>query len=159
MDRTEFIKLLMKFRMSRAGTATGMSEQVARIKAEEIVEKQVPDLLTAMGSPDGAIVSMVETYLSFVAPIVRGVFDVDNPPETPAFRAASTKAINEIEAHRGKIVQGEGSLSERFSDYVYYRIRLEIMHLHGIDSREMGLDSETVTLMVKTCIAALASKF
>ncbi len=159
MNRTDLIKLLVRFRMTRAGMASGMSKQAAAAMAEETVRQQVTNPIKAIGTPDGAIVVMVETYLAHVGPIAGGVFNVENPPDSPAFSAASSKAIKAIETHRSKMWRGEGSVPDKFPEYVYYRTRLEVKNQFGITPEEMGLDNEAVTEMVKICIATLAPKY
>jgi len=159
MNRTDLIRLLIKFRMTGAGVASGMSKQAAAAMAEETVRQQATNPIKAIGTPDGAIVVMVEKYLARVGPIAGGVFDVENPPNSPEFSAESSKAIKEIETHRSKMWRGERSVPDKFPEYVYYRTRLEVKNQFGITPEEMGLDKKTVTEMVKICIAALAPKY
>lgn len=158
MSRTDLIRLLIKFRMTRAGMTSGMSQQAAAAIAEETV-RQVTNPIKAIGTADGAIAVNVEKYLAHVGPIAGGVFDVENPPDSAAFSAASSKAIKEIETHRSKMWSGEGSVPDKFPEYVYYRTRLEVQKQFGITPEEMGLDKQTVTEMVKICIAVLAPKY
>jgi hypothetical protein len=159
MDRTELIKLLMIYRMSRAGMAQGLSQEVATEMAEDTVRQQVTDPSIAISGPDGSIVVIVECYLAKVGPVVGGVFDVENPPATDDFNAANSEAIREIENHRNMMWQGEATPPQRFADYVYYRTRLETTKQLGISPEEMGLDSQTVTNMVKLTIAILGQKY
>lgn len=91
MGRTDLIRLLIKFRMTHAGMASGMSKQAAAAIAEEKAQQVNP--IKAMGTPDGAIVVMVENYLAHVGPIAGGIFNFENPPDSPEFSMASRKAI------------------------------------------------------------------
>lgn len=158
MSRTDLIRLLIKFRMTHAGMVSGMSRQAAAAIAEEKV-RQVTNPIKAMGTPDGAIAVMVENYLVHVGPIAGGIFNFENPPDSPEFSVASRKAIKEIEARRSKMWRSEGSVPDKFPEYVYYRTRLEVQNQFGITPEEMGLDHQTVSEMVKICIAALAPKY
>lgn len=158
MGRTDLIRLLIKFRMTHAGMASGMSKQAAAAIAEEKAQ-QVKNPIKAMGTPDGAIVVMVENYLAHVGPIAGGIFNFENPPDSPEFSMASRKAIKEIEARRNKMWRGEGPVPDKFTEYVYYRTRIEVQKQFGITPDEMGLDRQTVSEMIKICIAALAPKY
>jgi|GEM_PF-1299099 len=159
MDRTELIKFLMIFRMSRAGQASGLPEDLAIAQAEEVVRQQVTSEMAALSTPDGAIVVMVETFLNYVGPIVGGVFDIENPPNYPMFIAASAEAIGKIEAHRSTMFGGERVPPTHFPAYVYYRTCIEIRKQFQISPDQMGLDEQTVCHMIKFCIAALAPRY
>lgn len=158
MNRTDLIRLLIRFRMTNGGMASGMSKQAAAAMAEEKV-RQITNAIKAMGTPDGAIAVMVENYLVHVGPIAGGIFNSESPPDSPEFSMASRKAIKEIETRRNKMWRGEGPVPDTFPEYVYYRTRLEVQNQFGITPDEMGLDRQTVSEMVKICIAALAPKY
>jgi hypothetical protein len=154
----ELARALSALRLTRIGTSSGLSEDEAMARAWKTVREGLPSTLAALGTPDGAIVVNVATYLTYVGPITKGVFDVDDPPQTPEFRAASARAIHAIEIHRSKTWPGHGTISDRFTDYIYYRTRLETQ-AQALDAKELGYDHELVSLMVKFCIAALAPRF
>ncbi len=152
-------RTLSLLRLTRMGTASGLPEWEASANAQKTVEEGLNSTIAALGTPDGAIVVNVATYLTYVGPITKGIFDVDNPPQTPEFKAASSKAIQAIEAHRSKMWPGQGAISDRFSDYVYYRTRLEIRSQMGVDLKELGYDHDIISLMIKFCIASLGPRF
>ncbi len=158
-DLAELAKLLMTLRLTRLGVDSGLSEQAAAASARETVREHITDPVKALSTPDGAIVVNVETYLSHVGPITKGIFDVDNPPQTAEFKEANTRAIKAIESHRSKMWKGEGTISERFTDYIYYRTRLEVRSELGVLPNDIGFDSAFVSDMVKVCVAALAPKY
>jgi hypothetical protein len=69
MTRTELLINLIKFRMTRAGQAAGLSEAEAEQQAEAVVNEQGLrgwfGVIKARSGPDGAIVTNVETYAGF----------------------------------------------------------------------------------------------
>jgi hypothetical protein len=146
--------------MTRAAVNDGVPEEFAAATAEETIQAQIGNsAVNALATPDGAIVVMVETYLAHVGPVVGGVFNVECPPATAAFVTANSAAISAIESHRSKMWKSPGAVPERFVDYVYYRTRLEVMSELGFEPETIGLDSRTVTEMVKVCVAALGPKY
>lgn len=54
---------------------------------------------------------------------------------------------------------GAGTLSDRFCDFVHYRIRHEVKAESGCDARDIGLDSRTVADMVKISVAYFAPRY
>jgi len=147
MTKTELIINLIKFRMTRVGQAAGFSEAEAVQQAEAVISEQGLrgwfGGIKALSGPDGAIVSNVETYVRLLN--VRGCLN-GNVSEATLVRV-NNEAIISIEQHRRKRWPGSSNHPFELTDYNYYRTKVEVMELFGIEPEQMGLDRETVGLM------------
>jgi hypothetical protein len=152
MTKTELIINLIKFRMSRAGQAAGFSEADAEEQAEAVVSEQGLrgwfGGSKAVGTPDGAIVTNVETYVCLLN--VRGCLN-GNVSEATLVRV-NNEAIISIEQHRRKRWPGSSNHPFDLSDYNFYRTQVEVMAQFGIEPEQMGLDRETVGLMTNMAL-------
>lgn len=159
MDRLELIKNLIALRFVRVREAEGAPRHQIEKEVKTLISQEVATLAKAMSTPEGSIASMVETYLALVGATIGPAFDIENPPQDEAFKAANKRAITQIEALRSSNFGSEGTLSDRFCDFVHYRIRLETRKEFGRDARDMGLDSRTVAEMVSISVEHFASKY
>jgi hypothetical protein len=140
MTKTELIISLIKFRMTRAGHARGWSEAQAGQQAEAVVNEQGLrgwfGSIKAVGTPDGAIATNVETYVRHLNN--RGCLN-GNVSEATLARV-NNEAIISIEQFRRKRWSGSSYHPFHLSDYNYYRTKIEVMALFGLEPEEMGLD-------------------
>ena len=118
--------------------------------------------LKAMGLPEGALVGNVETWYNLC---VKGI--IQNPAADSAERAKiAAAAIASIENHRKRFVPGEANYPDDLYEYIWYRMKLEIRHLHHGPPEEMGLNKEVVRVMTekaytywKSQIATIRKKY
>lgn len=151
MNRNELSAALTKLRMTRIAESQGHSPEDAKTIAEDAILRQGGvSGIKAMGTPEGAIVVIVETYLRKVAS--RGV-ELGGPEH---FTQANNEAIAAIESHRSAFgAKGTSNYPKDIDDYVYYRINLEMQHQFGRSADSMGLDRETVKILTHTAKANL----
>jgi hypothetical protein len=142
MTRTELLINLIKFRMTRAGQAAGLSEAEAEQQAEAVVNEQGLrgwfGVIKARSGPDGAIVTNVETYVRLLN--VRGCLN-GNVSEATLARV-DNEAIISIEQHRRKRWPGSSNHPFDLSDFNYYRTNVEVMAEFGIEPEQMGLERD-----------------
>lgn len=106
-----------------------------------------------IATPEGGIVSIVETFFKLYVPEMRADPDLTKK-RLPADeserrdRAILTRIFAAIENHRSRFYPGTTDYPIDLKEYVAYRIEIEMAALHRIEASSMGLDRETVHQMV-----------
>lgn len=131
------------------GEAALMAEQ--RMKNEGLFG--ILGDMKAMGTPEGAVVAIVETFLKSlvqqliaepaVARMVQG-----SSAHAEALARHNAKALAAIENHRRKAYGGSSDYPTDLKSYIQYRMGLEMTKVHGIAAEEMGLDRDVLDHMV-----------
>lgn len=149
MVKNELSIALTKLRMSRLAESQGHSSDEAKAMAENAIREGGVSDMMAMATPEGSIVTIVETYLWFT----RRSVELGGPDH---FEQANDEALAAIEAHRSNFcTKGLSTYPKNIDDYVFYRINLEIRDKIGCDAEEIGLDKQTTKMLTQIAKANL----
>ncbi|MFZ3223132.1 MAG: CFI-box-CTERM domain-containing protein [Rugosibacter sp.] len=150
MNKNELATALTRLRMARLAESQGHSAEQARAIADDTLRQGGVSGLKAMATPEGSIVTIVESHLQHIA---KRCVELGGPDH---FTQANNEAIAAIEAHRSQFgAKGLPSYPKDIDDYVYYRINLEIQDQFGCNADSMGLDRQTTKMLTHTAKANL----
>ena len=145
MDKYELAVILTKMRIAHFAESQGHSPEDARSMAHDAIRQGGISGIMAMATPEGAIVTIVESYLQFIAKRCLELGSADH------FEQANDEAITKIEAIRSLTgAKGLASYPKDIDDYVYYRVNLEIQHEFGCSADSRGLDRQTAKMLTHT---------
>lgn len=150
MNKNELATALTKLRMARLAESQGHSAEEAKAIADDTIRQGGISGMKAMATPEGSIVTIVESHLQYIA---KRCVDLGGPDH---FTQANNEAIAAIETHRSRFgAKGLPSYPKDIDDYVYYRINLEIQDQFGCSADSMGLDRQTTKILTHTAKANL----
>lgn len=150
MTKNELAIALTKFRMARLAESQGHSPDQAKAIAENAILQGGINGIKAMATWEGSIVTIVESYLQYIAKRCVELGGADH------FAQANDEGLAAIEAHRSSFgAKGLSSYPKDIDDYVFYRINLEIRDQFGCDAEKMGLDKQTTKMLTHTAKANL----
>jgi len=150
MTKNELAVALTKLRMTRLAESQGHSPEEAKAIAEDAILQGGISGMKAMATPEGSIVTIVESHLQYIA---KRCVQLGGPDH---FAQANDEALAEIEAHRSRFgAKGLSNYPKGIDDYVYYRINLEIQDQFGCSAEAMGLDRQTTKMLTHTAKANL----
>ena len=145
MTKNELAVALVKIRMSRLAESQGHSPDEAKAIAEDTIRQGGISGMKAMATPEGSILTIVETHLKYIAKRCAELGGANH------FDQANTEALAVIESHRSRFgAKGTSNYPKDIDDYVYYRINLEIRNQFGCSPEEMGLDKQTTKVLTHT---------
>lgn len=150
MTKNELVVALTKLRMTHLAESQGHSSDEAKAMAEDAICQGGISGMKAMATPEGSIVTIVESHLKYIAKRCVELGGADH------FDQANAEALAAIEAHRSRFgAKGLSNYPRDIDDYVFYRINLEIRDQFGCGSEEMGLDKQTTKMLTHTAKANL----
>lgn len=150
MNKADLAVALAHLRMSRLAEANGLSPADAKQLAERTIREQGVQKIRMLGTPEGSIITIVETHLSYVT---KRCVDLGGAQHFPQ---ANMEAIAAIEAHRSRFgAGGASSYPSDIDDYVFYRIDREIRHEFGVPPEQLGFDRATTKVITHTAKGAL----
>lgn len=158
MNRTQLGQNLIRYRFIRNGVNLGMSPGEAALMAEQRMKNDglfgLLAKLKVMGTPEGAIIIMVEAYLRALIQKIEQRPDIINRPDGDLEKSNWNEQCRKyaaecVEQFRQKIYPGQSYYPCDLHSYVAYRIGIEMMALHQMDASEMGLDQEAIFYMVE----------
>ncbi|MCK9516226.1 MAG: CFI-box-CTERM domain-containing protein [Ottowia sp.] len=150
MTKNELAVALTKLRMTHLAESQGHSADEAKAMAEDAIRQGGISGMKAMATPEGSIVTIVESHLQYIAKRCVELGGVDH------FDQANAEALAAIEAHRSRFgAKGLNTYPRDIDDYVFYRISLEIREQFGCGPEEMGLDKQTTKMLTHTAKANL----
>ena len=145
MNKNELAAALTKLRMARLAESQGHSAEEAKSIAEDTIRQGGISGMKAMATPEGSIVTIVESHLQYIA---KRCVELGGPDH---FTQANNEAIAAIEAHRSRFVaKGPATYPKDIDDYVYYRINLEVQDQFGCSADSVGLDRQTTKILTHT---------
>lgn len=151
MTKNELAVALTRLRMCRLAESQGHSPDEAKAMAENAIRQGGISGMKAMATPEGSIVTIVESHLQYIAKRCVELGGADY------FAQANNEALAAIEAHRSRFgAKGLSTYPKDIDDYVFYRINLEIRDQFGCSAEEMGLDKQTTKMLTHTAKANLA---
>ena len=146
MNKNELIIKLIGLRMSLGLQSSGMPKDLANKQAGEAIQKlyDSPDLM--LGTEEGTIVTIVETYTNSLVPYLEalGGKNQDSGEPDSNFKIANDDIISQIENHRKIRHPGLPDYPKDIDEYVYYRLSLEVKAEKNSSLDEIGLTNEIV---------------
>lgn len=150
MNKTELIAALARYRTTKLARSQGLSDSEIEALIEQVLPGSGISDVQALSMPEGTIVSIVESYLQFVA---RETVRLGGSEH---FSQASTDVISAIESHRSAMgAKGSSNFPKTIDEYVFYRVKLELYAAYGKDAADFGLDELTVKELTHTAKANL----
>lgn len=150
MTKNELAVALTKLRMTHLAESQGHSSEEAKAIAENAIRQGGVSGMMAMATPEGSIVTIVESYLQYIAKRCVELGGTDH------YDQANAEALAAIEAHRSQVVaKGLNNYPKDIDDYVFYRIDLEIRDQFGYGPEAVGLDRQTTKMLTHTAKANL----
>lgn len=150
MNKGDLAVGLAQLRLTRLAESQGNSASESKLIAERTLRDGGLAKVKMLGTPEGSIITIVETHLNYVT---KRCVDLGGREHFPQ---ANREAISAIEAHRSRF--GAGGLPSYpldIDEYVFYRIGLEIRHEFGCSPEQLGFDKQTTKVLTHTAKAAI----
>ena len=157
MTKKDLILNLIRYRFTQIGVELDMSLGEAAIMAEQRMRSEgLFGLLAGAkvhGTPEGAIVAIVETFFKLYIP------QLERDPDLAKGRLKEEESCQRehkiqsnifwaIEKHRSQLCPGEADIPINLRAYVNYRIYTEMRSLHHVEPEEIGLSFDIIDQMV-----------
>ncbi len=152
MTKTDMIKHLIKARLFKIAEKQMLSNDECIDFAEQKLEELGINSFNALNTPEGSILSIIETYLKNVA---GRCIELGGPDY---FKQANDDVIKGIEKHRSLLVKGESNYPLDIDEYVFYRIRLELKYAKNCEPEDIGLDKPIVIAIAHTAKSLVMNK-
>lgn len=150
MSKTDLTIAMIKTRLMAYDVRLGIPEDVAARKADACISewglKGFFGGFKVMGTPEGAIVAIVDTYVKYLKS--------NNTPATDIFKL-SCCAIEAIERHRSRSWPGSSQFPRGLFEYVYYRTDVEVRAQFKVKPGDMGLHKDVVEGMTRGALLVI----
>ena len=137
IDREDLACRLIRLRKKMDLISRGESESEA-IKKSEVYLKEL-DRSIALSTLEGSIAVIIHTYMNSLLPDLVGSKDLKKD-----FDLINNHIITAIEDHRKIRYPGDDEFPFNIDDYVYYRLKVEILGEFGCTPEDRGFDYTTV---------------
>ena len=137
VDREDLACRLIRLRKKMNLISRGESESEA-IKKSEVFLKEL-DRSIALSTPEGSIAIIIHTYMNSLLPAIAGSKDFKKD-----FDFINNHIITAIEDHRKILYPGDDEFPFNIDDYVYYRLKVELLGEFDCTPEERGFDYITV---------------
>jgi hypothetical protein len=137
IDREDLACRLIRLRKKMDLISRGESESEA-IKKSEVYLKEL-DRSIALSTLEGSIAVIIHTYMNSLLPALVGSKDLKKD-----FDLINNHIITAIEDHRKIRYPGDDEFPFNIDDYVYYRLKVEILGEFGCTPEDRGFDYTTV---------------
>ena len=146
MNKNELIIKLIGLRISLGLQSSGMSKDLANKQAREGIQKLYNTPEQVLGTEEGTIVTIIETYMNSLLPylVALGGENQDGGELDSNFQKANDDIISQIENHRNIRCLGAANYPKNIDDYVYYRLSLELKTEKNSNMDDIGLTNEVV---------------
>jgi hypothetical protein len=142
VKREDLAIRLVGLRMKLVLMNSGTPESDAHKKAKNYVKEtfsQNPS--KALSTLEGSVAVIIHTYMNSLAQLH------DSPDLKQDSDFINKHIITEIENHRKILYPGDDEFPLNISDYVYYRLRIELLGEFNCTPEERGFDSKTVKIL------------
>ena len=151
MTRTDLVLNLIKLRLKRLARSEGATDSEAEARVIAFLKSQDLEGMTFLATPEGSIVTIVETYVNSIGQwMLDSGLKSDSPNFNAEFKRANALVIDEIERRRSIIQPGSSSYPKDIDEYVFYRLGVEIRFTHGVEPEVLGFDKKTVKILTHT---------
>ena len=137
IDREDLACRLIRLRKKMDLISCGESESEA-INKSEVFLKEL-DRSIALSTLEGSIAVIIHTYMNSLLPALVGSKDLKKD-----FDLINNHIITAIEDHRKIRYPGDDEFPFNIDDYVYYRLKVEILGEFGCTPEDRGFDYTTV---------------
>jgi hypothetical protein len=137
VDREDLACRLIRLRKKMDLISRGESESEA-IKKSEVFLKEL-DRSIALSTPEGTVAVIIHTYMNSLLPALLGSKDLKKDHDF-----INNHIITEIENHRKIRYPGDDEFPLNIDDYVYYRLKVELLGEFDCTPEERGFDYITV---------------
>ena len=137
VDREDLAYRLIGLRKKMDLISRGVPESEALKEAKNYLSELDPSV--ALSSPEGTVAVIIHTYMNSLLPALSDSKDLKKDHDF-----MNNHIITEIENHRKIRYPGDDEFPLNIDDYVYYRLKVELLGEFDCTPEERGFDYTTV---------------